>query len=107
VFDPRLAVPDRRRQTDTIPMRPGRPSPRVREFYAASSIRHAIARACDKAGCADWFPYLLRYARNQEIRRLHGPEAAAANLGDRSPQMLNRYAPPGWEAAAEAAMKTG
>jgi integrase len=107
VFDPRLALPDRRRQTDTIKMRPARPSPRVHEFYATSSIRQAIYRACDAAKCPEWFPYLLRYARNQEIRRLHGPEAAAANLGDRSPQMLNRYAPPGWEAAAEAALKTG
>lgn len=107
VFDPRLAVPDRMQQPGTIKMQPRRPSPRVRETYAASSIRHAIMRACEKAGCTEWFPYLLRYARNQEIRRLHGPEAAAANLGDRSPQMLNRYAPPGWEAAVEAALKTG
>jgi integrase len=107
VFDPRLAVPDRKPRQDTIKMQPRRPSPRVRETYAASSIRHAIMRGCEKAGCPEWFPYLLRYARNQEIRRLHGAEAAAANLGDRSPQMLNRYAPPGWEAAVEAAMKTG
>lgn len=79
----------------------------MRDCYDSASIRRAISRACDKAGCESWFPYLLRYARNQEIRKLHGPEAAAANLGDRSPQMLNRYAPPGWDAAVEAAMKTG
>jgi len=107
VFDPRLAVPDRKPDGRTIKMQPRRPSPRVRDTYGAASIRSAIRRACEKAGCADWFPYLLRYARNQEIRRLHGPEAAAANLGDRSPQMLNRYAPPDWEAAVDAAMKTG
>jgi integrase len=107
VFDPRLAVPDRKPVADTIKMQPRRPSSRVRETYGAASIRSAIRRACEKAGCQEWFPYLLRYARNQEIRRLHGPEAAAANLGDRSPQMLNRYAPPGWEAAVEAALKTG
>jgi integrase len=107
VFDPRLAVPDRKPKDGTIKMQARKPSPQVREAYTSASIRRGIMRACDKAGCGEWFPYLLRYARNQEIRRLHGPEAAAANLGDRSPQMLNRYAPPGWEAAVEAAMKTG
>ena len=107
VFDPRLAVPDRKGSPPTVPMSPRRASSRVGETYAASSIRHAITRACKKAKCEGWYPYLLRYARNQEIRKLHGPEAAAANLGDRSPQMLNRYAPAGWEAAADAAAKTG
>jgi integrase len=107
VFDPRAAAPIRPRKDGTIRFQPPAPSSRVRDHYDAAGIRRAITRACEKAGCESWFPYLLRYARNQEIRRLHGPEAAAANLGDRSPQMLNRYAPPGWEAAVEAAMKTG
>lgn len=107
VFDPRSAVPIRPRKDGTIRFQPPATSGRVRDRYDSASIRRAISRACEKAGCESWFPYLLRYARNQEIRRLHGPEAAAANLGDRSPQMLNRYAPPGWEAAVEAALKTG
>ena len=107
VFDPRLAVPDRRPRRGTIKMAGRLASHRVHEFYTTSAIRHGVMRACEKAGCGSWFPYMLRYARNQEIRRKHGAEAAAVNLGDRSPQMLNRYAPPGWEKAAEAALATG
>lgn len=107
VFDPRLAVPDRPDNAATIKMRPRRPSPRVGDHYAVSSIRHAIMRACEKAGCPGWYTYLLRYKRSQEIRSSHGAEAAAVNLGDRSPEMLNHYAPAGWDKAAEAALATG
>lgn len=107
VFDPRLAVPDRQGDHATIPMKPRRASHRVGERYATSSIRHGIMRACEAAGCPAWFPYMLRYARSGEVRKKHGREAAAATLGDRTAAMADHYAPPGWEAAAEAALRSG
>lgn len=107
VFDPRLAVPDRQGSPATIPIAPRRASGRVGEFYATSSIRCGIMRACEAAGCPAWFPYLLRYARSGEVRKEHGREAAAATLGDRTAAMADHYAPADWSAAVEAAVKTG
>ena len=108
VFDPRLAVPDRQRRTDgTISMEPRKPSERVGDRYTTDAIRVGILRACEKAKCPGWHTYLLRYSRAAEARREHGSEAGLAILGDRSPAMLNHYAPSNWEAAAAAARATG
>lgn len=107
VFDPKLAVPDRQGNAATIPMVPRKASSRVGDHYATTSIRHAVVRACEKAKCVEWFPYLLRYARSGEVRKEHGREAAAATLGDRTAAMADHYAPPDWSAAAEAALKSG
>ncbi len=51
------------------------------ERYGAGSYRHAVARACDKAGLPRWSPNRLRHARATELRRLFGIEAARVVLG--------------------------
>ena len=68
---------------------------------------HGNHRACDAAGKPKWIPYLLRYARSGEVRRIHGDHAAQGTLGDRSRAMLDRYAPVAGDAAAAAALATG
>jgi hypothetical protein len=96
-----------RRSDGTIAIEPRKPSQRVGDRYTTDAIRVGIRRACEKAKCPDWHTYLLRYSRAAEARSKHGSEAGLAILGDRSPAMLNHYAPSNWEAATAAARATG
>jgi len=106
VFDPRLNVPAERANQGTIPI--GRwSSKRAGEHYSDSAVRQAVQRAAEKAGVAHWFPYLLRYSRTQEVRRQDGAEAARATAGHKSDAMLAHYAPPEFESARMAALRSG
>jgi integrase len=107
VFSPRVAVQGRRRRPDTIPMRSPKPSARVGECYTTAAIRRAIKRACEKAGVSAFPTYELRYTRIDEVRRLHGPDAAQRTAGHRTRALVDHYAPVGREEATRAALLSG
>jgi integrase len=106
VFDPRSSLPRRPATAGVIPMA-RRCSPRVGERYTVPAIRVAVARACTRAGCERWIPYLLRYSRTGEVARSHGNRAAKATSGHKSTRMLLHYAPENFQDAALAARETG
>ena len=106
VFDPRSSLPRRPARSGVIPMA-RRCSTRVGERYTVAAIRVAVARACKRAGCERWIPYLLRYSRTGEVARSHGTRAAKATSGHRSTRMLLHYAPENFQDAAQAARETG
>ena len=84
-----------------------KPSPRVGDTFTKDAIRIAIARAAAAADVPHWTPYQLRYSRLREIRRLDGRDAVQATAGHADARMSDHYAPPGWEDAAAAALRSG
>lgn len=106
VFTPRRSVP-RAGSPDLIRMGGRKPSPRVGDSFTKDAIRIAIARAAAAAGVQHWTPYQLRYSRLREIRRLDGRDAVQATAGHADARMSDHYAPPGWEEAAAAALRSG
>jgi integrase len=107
VFSPRRAAPRRPRRPGTIQMHPPKPSPRAGEYYTTAAIRRAIARACKQAGVPAFPTYELRYTRIDEVRRLHGPDAAQRTAGHRTRDLVDHYAPVGREEAMRAALLSG
>ncbi len=106
VFDPRLNVPSDVPNQGTIPF--GRwACSRAGDHFAEGSLRRAVQRAAERAKVGHWFPYLLRYARTQEVRDTDGPEAARAVAGHKSDAMTAHYAPPDFENARRAAANSG
>jgi len=106
IFKPRRSVPPRP-ASDTIPMEPRKPSPRVGEKFTKDALRIAIGRAADAAGVPHWTPYQLRYSRLREVRRQQGRDAVQAMAGHAHARMSDHYAPPEWEQAAAAALRSG
>jgi integrase len=106
VFDPRRSLARVAGSGDIIKLR-RRPSSRVGTMFTSDAIRVAIARAAAAAGVPAWTTYQLRYLRLVEIRRDYGPEAARATAGHTRESMTAHYAPPSWEAAANAAAASG
>ena len=64
----------------------------LRERYDVGSYRHAIARACDRAGVPRWKPHQLRHTAATRLRRQFGIEAARVILGHRSSAVTEIYA---------------
>lgn len=103
-FSPEEAVAElreRRKRDRTTPLRCGNRAGTNRvaerkvspgERYGAGSYRHAIHRACDKAGVPRWSPNRLRHARATVLRRLYGIEAARVVLGHSTPDTTAIYA---------------
>lgn len=106
VFTPQRSVPQPR-SVDVIRIEARKPSPRVGDAFTKDAIRIAIARAAAAAGVPHWTPYQLRYSRLREIRRLDGRDAVQATAGHADARMSDHYAPPGWEDAAAAALRSG
>ena len=117
VFTPKRSLPQPP-PADVVPLRkPRKPSPRVGDSFTKDAIRIAVARAVEKANKArkakglpplpPWTPYQLRYSRLREIRRLDGRDAVQATAGHADARMSDHYAPPGWEDAAAAALRSG
>jgi integrase len=62
------------------------------ECYDFSAYRHAIGRACRKAGVPIWSPRQLRHSRSTEIRKKYGLEASKACAGHREIGTTQHYA---------------
>jgi len=107
IFTPKRSVRRATRAADVIPLESRKPSPRVGDSFTKDAVRVAIARAADEAGVPHWTPYQLRYSRLREIRRLNGRDAVQATAGHADARMSDHYAPPGWDDAAAAALRSG
>lgn len=103
VFSPERAMALRaaesraKRKTKVQPsqrgQRTGRPGPRAySRQYDHRSVRHAILRACERAGVPRWHVHQLRHACATEIRARFGIEAARAVLGHSTVSMTAHYA---------------
>jgi integrase len=75
--------------------------------YSVNAYRHAIARACKRAGVPVWKPHQLRHTKATEIRREAGLDAARAVLGHRSPVVTEVYAEVDMGKAAEIMERLG
>lgn len=80
-------------------------SPQVQpgDRYTQDSYRRAIARACERAKVAKWFPYQLRHLNLTEIRDALGVEHAQAMGGHSRIDMTEVYAKQSERRAIEAA----
>ena len=78
-----------------------------RGVYCGSSLGWAFRRACDRLGCERYGPYALRHTRLEEVRRLHGPEAAQAVGGHKRIHTTEIYAPVSLGRAVSAAEGSG
>ena len=68
---------------------------RVGSQYGSRAVCKAIERAAAKAGVEKFSPYQIRHRSLQEIRRVHGLDAAQAAAGHSSSATTEqRYAPP-------------
>lgn len=74
-----------------------KPNPRksdrtINDHYKSAAYGRCIARACQAAGVAPWFPHQLRHLAATELRALYGTEAARAILGHSSLKTTEVYA---------------
>jgi integrase len=63
-----------------------------RDRYDVNSYRHAVVRACHRAGVAPWSPGQLRHNAATLIRQRFGLEGARAVLGHRLVETTQVYA---------------
>jgi integrase len=88
--------------------RKAQPKRKPREQYDHYSYRHAIHRACDKAGIERWSPNQLRHTAGTETAAQFSLEAAKEFLGHASVKTTEQYyVAPLPELAAEVARKIG
>jgi integrase len=76
-------------------------------FYSVSSYRHALQRACDRAGVENFSPHMVRHTVGTEVRRLYGLEAAQSVLSHRSLAATQVYAERSHELARRVAQDVG
>ena len=74
-----------------------KPTPRksdhvVGDHYDSAAYGRCIARACQAAKVAPWFPHQLRHLAATELRALYGTEAARAVLGHSNLKTTEVYA---------------
>jgi integrase len=103
LFSPRAAVAAQgvaRRAARKTPMTPSqrararkaRPKRAPGDRYTPGSYRHAVSRACEKAGVPDWHPNQLRHTAATQLRREFGLDVARVILGHSSPAVTEVYA---------------
>jgi integrase len=68
------------------------PRRQPREQYDRNSYANAVARACRKAGVAEWTPLQLRHTAATLIRAKYGLESAKAILGHTRVETTQIYA---------------
>lgn len=74
-----------------------KPNPRksdrtINDHYDSAAYGRCIARACQAAGVAPWFPHQLRHLAATELRAQYGAEAARAVLGHANLKVTEIYA---------------
>ncbi|MDR1957867.1 MAG: tyrosine-type recombinase/integrase [Planctomycetaceae bacterium] len=79
IFSPRKTVREtiRTKEESLIKKRIAK----TNEQYNRTSYRHAVQRACEKAGVPKWTPYQLRHSLSSDVKHTHGEDAARAILG--------------------------
>ncbi len=87
--------------------RKANPERKPGEVYTVSAYRTAIARACRRAGIAEWHPHQLRHAAATSLRRDFGLETARVILGHRSAAVTTMYAEADQQKAVEAMSRVG
>jgi integrase len=105
---------ERREQRET-PMTPSqrargkkaKPKRPPSDRYTSTSYRRAIARACGKAGVAQWHPNQLRHNAATYLRRKLGLDVARVVLGHSSPVVTEVYAEVDREKALDVMGKVG
>jgi integrase len=75
--------------------------------YATASYRRAIARACERAGVAEWKPNQLRHTAATLIRERYGMEAASTVLGHSDPRVTAIYAERDFKLASDVIQQIG
>lgn len=76
--------------------------------YNPQSLRHAIVRACKRAGLPAWAPNQVRHTVGTEAREIDGsPEGSQVVLGHRQQQTTERYALPPADKAEKIVTKIG
>lgn len=75
--------------------------------YDAASYRHAIQRACARAGLPKWSPNQLRHNAATEIRKRFGLDAAQVICGHQSADVTQVYAERDMELAMRVAREMG
>jgi len=66
-------------------------STRVHDHYDNCSYPKAVLRACKRGGIPPWHPNQIRHSVSTSIRKIHGPDAARAMLGQKSLQAAEIY----------------
>ena len=75
--------------------------------YTKDSYRHAVIRACKRAGIPQWSPNRLRHTAGTHIRRDFGPEAAQVILGHSNLSTTEIYAERNLELAKSVISRIG
>lgn len=76
--------------------------------YNAQSLRHAIVRACKRAGLPAWAPNQIRHCVGTEAREIEGsPEGSQVVLGHKESATTERYALPPTGKAEKIVKKIG
>ena len=75
--------------------------------YDVNSYRHAIVRACEKAGVPNWHAHQLRHNSATFLRKEFGLDAARVILGHRSAGVTTLYAEVDTQKAADIMLKIG
>lgn len=120
VFTPAEAIAlkvERRKAARKTPLTPsqrarahkpkGKPKNAPADHYHRTNYRHAIIRACDKAGVPHWAPNQLRHSAATEIRRRYGLEASQCVLGHSRADVTQIYAERDLAAAVEVMRQIG
>ena len=117
LFSPREAVKERldelrlnrksKVQPSQISRRTANPKVKPGKRYLVGSYRHAIHRACERAGVELWSPNQLRHSMGTLIRRDFGLDAAQAILGHSNAKVTEIYAELDLEKAKEIIRKIG
>ena len=75
--------------------------------FSGETYRHAIERACNRAGVTPWTPYGLRRLAARQIDADHGREATAAALGHSNLDTSAIYTGRNFAAAVRVAVALG
>jgi len=97
LFSPQEAILDRHinaktRRRPNQAKTPTITNRKLGDHYTSDSYRHAITRACAKAGVPSWTPHQLRHNAATMIRREYGLEAAQVILGHAKADVTQLYA---------------